>query len=174
MALIQTVSPENAEGDLKKAYDLFKERGVEVPAPLRLISASPEIFKLMIQRNHYYMNHPKLSFPLLAHIRYMVSCRLDYAFCRTFNRNLLMMQGMSEDDFEKMGTDPEESMLEENERLMLSFVLRAMDDPESITAEDIDSLHSAGWNDTDIFDALGQGVGMIDHNIFMRVFKPEF
>ncbi len=174
MTLIQTVSPEDAEGNVKKGYDLFKERGVEIPAPLRLISASPEYFKLMIQRNQYYMNHPNLSFPLLAHIRYFVSSRLDYGFCRMFNKKLLIMQGVSEEDFEKMGNDPEKSLLEENERLMLSFVLRAMDDPDSVTAEDMEKLRKAGWKDSDVFDALAQGVGMIDHNIFMRVFKPDF
>ena len=56
---------------------------------------------------------------------------------------------------------------------MLSFVIRAMDDPEAITKDDIEGLRAVGWTDADMLDALAQGVGMMDHNIFMRVFKPR-
>jgi len=174
MSLIETVPPEEAEGDIKKGYDLFTERGVEVPKPLRMLSASPEIFKIMIQRNEYYSNHPNLSFSLLAHIRYFVSTKLDYKFCSIHNKKLLMQQGLAETEIEKMGMDPEKSMLEENERLMVTFVLKAMEDPESISAKDIDQLHRFSWTDSDIFDALAQGVGMFDHSIFARTFKPDF
>jgi hypothetical protein len=50
---------------------------------------------------------------------------------------------------------------------------RYFDEISAITREDIDQLHAGGWADSDIFDALAQGVGMIDHSIFMRVFKPD-
>ena len=84
------------------------------------------------------------------------------------------MQGLDENEIEAMGLDPDKSMLEENEQLMLKFVLNAMESPEAITKKDIDILNRAGWKDSDIFDALVQGVGMIDHNILMKVFKPNF
>lgn len=174
MSLIQTVIPGQATGDVKKGYDIFKQRGVDIPHPLRLISASPEYFKLMMIRNQYYMNHPNLSFPLLAHIRYFVSKKLNYRFCKLFNKEQLIRQGATEGDFQIMGDNPEKSLLEDNEKTMLIFVLKAMDDPESIGSEDIEKLRNAGWQDSDMFDALAQGVGMIDHSIFMRVFKPQF
>jgi len=174
MTLIQTVPPEEANGDIKKGYDLWTERGVEVPTPIRMLSASPDIFKLMIQRNQYYSNHPNLSFSLLSHIRYFVSTKLNFKFCSIHNKNLLLMQGLEEKEIDRMGIDPEKSMLEDNERQMVAFVLNAMDGPESITEKDIDQLRGTGWTDNDIFDALAQGVGMIDHSIFMKVFKPDF
>lgn len=174
MTLINTIPPEKAEDAIKKGYDHFTERGVDVPDPLRLYSASPGLFDLMIKRNQYYANHPNLSFALLAHIRFFVATKLAYPFCRTHNKKLLLMQGVEETEFEKMGMDPDKSMLEETEKKMAAFVLRAMDAPESIDKKDIDILHEAGWEDRDIFDALAQGVGMIDHNIFMNVFKVAF
>lgn len=54
---------------------------------------------------------------------------------------------------------------------MLVFVLRAMKDPEGIAAEDLDLLRQEGWTDSDILDALIQAVGMMDHNILMRILK---
>ncbi len=174
MTLIATVQPENARGEVQKGYALFTARGVAVPHPIRLLSTSPELFKLMIQRNEYYSHHPKLSFALLAHIRYFVSTKLDYTFCAMHNKNLLMLQGMEESDIARMGIDPDKSMLEAHERHMAAFVLKAMAAPESIEKADMDALHAAGWRDSDILDALAQGVGMIDHSIFMRAFKPDF
>lgn len=174
MSLIATVRPEDAEGDIKKGYDLFTQRGVDVPRPFRLLSASPRLFDLMVRRNQYYTNHSHLSFSLLAHIRYFVSSKLNYGFCKKHNKKLLLMQGLKESEIEQMGMDPDKSMLEAHERLMASFVLRAMNTPESISNIEIDELHSAGWKDSDILDALAQGVGMLDHHIFMQVFKPEF
>ncbi len=174
MTLINTVAPENAKGEIKKGYDLFLERGIKVPNPFRLLSASPKMFDMLVTRNKYFSNHPNLSFELLAHIRYFVSKNLNYEFCCKHNKNLLLMQGACEDDFKKMDDDPEKSLLEENELFMLKFVLKAMDSPESISEKDINQLKESGWEDSDIFDALAQGVGMIDHNYFMKVFKPDF
>lgn len=172
-ALIQTASPETGQGEIQKGYDFFKNRGVDMPHPMELMTASPGYFSIMFNRNLYYSNHPNLSFPLLAHIRYFASCRLDYGFCKIFNKEQLMKMGMTKADFQAMGDDPAKSLLEENEQRMLSFVIRAMDDPEAITKDDIEGLRAVGWTDADMLDALAQGVGMMDHNIFMRVFKPR-
>jgi len=172
-ALIQTSTPDTATGEIQKGYEIFNKRGVDMPDPMRLMSASPGYFGIMLQRNIYYSNHPNLSFSLLAHIRYFASCRLDYSFCRIFNKKMLAKMGVSKEDFTAMSHDPEKSLLEDNEKHMLLFVLKAMEKPEAVTAQDIEALRNEGWTDSDIFDGLAQGVGMMDHNIFMRVFKPE-
>lgn len=172
-ALIKTAAPETAEGDIKKGFELFKKRGIDMPDPLALITASPGYFSIMLQRNLYFSGHPTLSPSLLAHIRYFVSSRLAFSFCQIFNKSLILKMGMTEDEFSAMGNDPRKCLLEDREKEMLIFVLKAMDDPESIGSEDIDRMHREGWADNDILDALIQGVGMMDHNILLRIFKPS-
>lgn len=172
-SLIQTATPETARGDIQKGFDLFARRGVDMPDPLRLMTASPGYFSIMLNRNIYYATHPNLSGSLLAHIRYFAACRLNYSFCRIFNRDMILRMGMTEEEFRAMGDDPQKCLLEEREKKMLVFVLRAMKDPEAVCADDLYPLQQAGWTDGDMLDALAQGVGMIDHNIFMRVFKPQ-
>jgi alkylhydroperoxidase family enzyme len=174
MTLINTVSPQKAEGDIKKGYAIFLNRGSDVPNPIRMLSASPGYFNLMIERNKYYANHPALSFSLLAHIRYLVSKKIGNQFCAKHNQKLLVKQGLSEEDLERMGMDADKSLLEDHERLMLDFVLRAMDDPHAISKKDIELLHEAGWEDRDILDATAQAIGMVDHTFFKDVFKPDF
>ena len=84
MALINTVSPEKAEGSIKEAYEMFMKNIGMIPKPMEMMSASPALFDLQLQRIRYFSKHPKLSFPLLAHIRYLVAHNLNYAFCMDF------------------------------------------------------------------------------------------
>jgi hypothetical protein len=140
---------------------------------MEMISVSPGLFEISLRRLRYLLSHPNLSFPLLTCIRYLVSYHLDYPACRKFNRCLLEKQGLSEDDFKKMESDPFQSLLEKHESAMLSFVVRAVKSPDAITANDIQELRSLGWGDRDMVDALAQGVGMIDHAIMVKVFQMD-
>ena len=106
-------------------------------------------------------------------IRYLVAHNLDYRFCMDFNKHILKKQGLEEADIRKMEADPAQSLLEENERAMLAFVVKAVQAPGSVTAEDIDRLRELGWEDRDMVDALSQGVGMIDHAIMAQVFQMD-
>ena len=58
MALIQTVSPEKAEGETKEVYGILQKNIGVIPAPMELASASPGILRLMWQSLQYYSQHP--------------------------------------------------------------------------------------------------------------------
>jgi hypothetical protein len=173
MALINTVSPEKAEGSIKEAYEMFMKNMGMIPRPLEMMSVSPALFDIQLQRIRYFSKHPKLSFPLLAHIRYLVAHNLNYGFCMDFNKLMLKKQGIGEEDIRKLEADPSQSLLEENESAMLTFVVKAVKKPGSITAEDVKKLKDLGWEDRDMVDALSQGVSMIDHSIMMQVFQID-
>ena len=105
MALINTVSLEQAEGTMKEAYDMFMKNFGVIPTPMEMMSASPAFFGLQLQRVQYYANHPTLSFALLSHIRYLVAHNLNYSFCMDFNKLMLKKQGLEDDDIHKMEAD---------------------------------------------------------------------
>jgi len=169
--LIQTAVPETAEGDVKKGFELFEKRGIDMPVPLLLTTASPGYFSIMLKRNIYFSTHPTLSPALLAHIRYFISSRMAFGFCTGFNKSLILKMGMTEAQFSVMGDDPEQCLLEDREKHLLVFVLKGVADPEAVGSQDIALLHQDGWTDSDIVDALIQAVGMMDHNILMRILK---
>ena len=102
MALIKTIEPGKAEGQAKEIYDTMQSLAGMVPAPLQLASASPWMLNIMWQSIQYFSKHPTLSFALLSTIRYLVAREYDYAFCTSLNRKFLMMQGMSEEDIQKI------------------------------------------------------------------------
>ena len=140
---------------------------------MEMLSASPALFELQLRRIHYLSRHPTLSFALLAHIRYLVAHNLDYRFCTDFNLHILKKQGLEEADIRKMETDPSQALLEENERAMLAFVVKAVKSPASVTTREIQRLRELGWENSDMVDALTQGVSMIDHSIMMQVFQMD-
>ena len=173
MALIHTVQPEKAEGIVKEGYEMFMQNLGIIPRPMEMLSASPALFELQLRRIRYFSKHPRLSFALLAHIRYLVALNLEYRFCIDFNQHILKKQGVEEADLRKMEADPSQSLLEENESAMLAFVVRAVKSPETVTADEISRLRGMGWEDRDMLDALAQGVSMIDHAIMGQVFQMD-
>lgn len=173
MALINTVQLEQAQGAVKEGYDMFMEKIGIIPKPIELLSASPALFELQLRRVHYYSQHPKLSFALLAHIRYLVAHNLSFHFCTDFNKYFLKKLGLEEEDLRRLEADPSQSLLEKNESAMLAFVVNAVKSPGSVTAEDIDRLRELGWQDSDIMDALAHGAGMIEHAVMGQVFQMD-
>ena len=173
MALIQTVSPEKAEGQAKEIYDTMLNTAGVIPTPLQLASASPWMLDMMWRSIQYYTQHPNLGFALLSSIRYLVAQHYDYAFCTNFNKNFLKMQGMSENDIEKIAEDPLKAPLDDRDRVMLGFVMKAIKTPDAIVQEDTDQLHDLGWTDSDILDALAHGTNMIGSSILMKTFKMD-
>jgi alkylhydroperoxidase family enzyme len=173
MPLIKTISPEKAEGTIKEAYEMFIQNIGLIPKPMEMMSASPALFELQLRRIEYLRQHPKLSFPLLAHIRYLVARNLDYPYCTDFNKMILKKQGLGEDDIQRMEADPTQALLEDDERAMLAFVVKAVKTPAEVAPAEIDKLRDLGYEDRDIMDALAQGVSMIDHAIMMQVFQME-
>ncbi len=173
MVLIKTVEPDVAEGKAKDIYDFMQKNVGVIPAPLQLASASPWMLDMIWQSIQYYSQHPNLGFGLLSSIRYLVAQQYDYAFCTGFNRNMLKMQGFSDEDIEKMEKDPPRAPLDDKDRAMVAFVMKAIKEPDSVEKQDMDRLHDLGWTDSDIMDALAHGTNMIGSSILMKTFKMD-
>jgi alkylhydroperoxidase family enzyme len=173
MALIQFVEPAKAQGQAKEIYDTMQKNAGVIPAPLQLASASPWMLNMVWQSIRYYSRHPNLGFGLLSAIRYLVAQQYDYVFCTDFNKNMLKMQGLSDDDIKKMEQDPLQAPLDDKDRAMVAFVMKAVKTPDAVTKEDMDRLHDLGWTDSDIMDALAHGTNMIGSSILMKTFKMD-
>ena len=173
MALIQTVDPDKAEGQAKEIYDFMQKNAGVIPAPLQLSSASPWMLEMVWQSIQHFSQHPNLGYGLLSSIRYLVAQQYDYAFCIGFNKNMLKMQGLSDEDIEKMEKDPLQAPLDDKDRAMVAFVMKAIKTPDAIEKRDMDRLHDLGWTDSDIMDALVHGTNMIGSSILMKTFKMD-
>jgi uncharacterized protein YciW len=90
-----------------------------------------------------------------------------------FNKHILKLQGLEEEDIRRMESDPATSLLEEKDGAMLVFVVKAIQAPSSVEADEIEALKEMGWDDRDLVDALAHCVNMIDHSIMMQVFQMD-
>jgi hypothetical protein len=173
MALIQTVAPEEAEGKVKEIYDFMQENIGITPAPMQLASASPWMIEMAWQSIQYFTQHPNLGFGLLSTIRYLVAQQYDYTFCTGFNRKMLEMQGLTGEDIQKMEEDPLQAPLDDKDRAMVSFVMKAIKSPDAVEKQDMVELHDHDWADSDILDAMAHATNMVASSILMKTFKMD-
>lgn len=172
MALIQTVTAEEAEGKVKEVYDRLMETARVIPLPMQMMSASPDLLAIQIQSLGHYFRHPTLSFALLAHIRLMVAHLFKYPYCVEFNSSLLqMLTDITDEQLDAVKADPAAAMLDEKDRAMLLFVLKSVTSPETVEQGDVDSLKNMGWTEKDIFEATHHGADMIRHGTLFKAFK---
>ncbi|MDD2903743.1 MAG: hypothetical protein PHU44_15060 [Syntrophales bacterium] len=161
MFILNHVKPEEATGKVVEVYAMFPPE-IPVPEPLLMMSASPELVHLWTQNIiRYYRNHDRLDLGLMAAIRYLLSCENGYDACANFNAGLLQQAGgLSAAELADMRAHPEKAPLEESQKEMLLFVLKAVKFPEKVTRADVEKLHELGWRDQDIYDATFIGAFM--------------
>lgn len=174
MPLLKTVKPGEAEGVVKEVYDAMEAAAKTVPKPLQMASVSPKFLQLQSKMMDYYMTHPTLSFPLLAHIRYAVASHEGYYYCINFNAGILsMFLEVGEEQLEAIKEDPSRAKLDQKDKALFEFVVKAIKDPSSTAHEDADRLRGLGWKDEDIFDALAHGVNMVSAGISFKALKMD-
>ena len=173
MAIINTHTPESAEGEVKEILQTVQGMLKMIPGPMELASASPWMIKNAWASVQYFSQHPNLGFGLLSSIRYLVARQTGFAFCTGFNKNFLQLQGMTEVDIEKMAADPSKAPLEDKDRALLAFVVKAVKDPDAVGEKDMDNLRGLGWQDSDILEAMAHGTNMVASAILMKTFKMD-
>lgn len=159
MTLIQTIPPEQAEGRLA---DLYREiAGVfgYVPNAFRLYSASPDLLETQWRQTLYFIRHPRLSFPLLACTRMLVSQANQCDYCVDLNAAFLIERaGFTPEQVAATRRDPAQAPLPDADRALLLFTLKTTATPEAVSGSDLDALRALGWSDADILDATTHAV----------------
>ena len=172
MAIIKIQTAETATGQVKEFYDELHKLMPDIPKPLQLTSASPGLFAIISQQMKYFMNHPNLGPLLQAHIRLLVAFNTDYPYCVDLNTGLLkLFAKLSDEEVAAVRTDPDKAKLEDKDKAMLKFVVKAVARADEIEQKDIDELRGLGWSDPDIYDAAVAGTSMVAMGMLFNVFK---
>ena len=77
MSLIAMQSPETATGEVARIYSEMQQMMGSVPNAMRIFSLNPLWLRQQWDYIGYYMNHPNLSFPLLAVVRMQAGYSTD-------------------------------------------------------------------------------------------------
>jgi alkylhydroperoxidase family enzyme len=173
MALVKTTPPEKAEGKLAELYAEVEQMFGMVPNNVRMLGVSPALLENQLQLIGHYREHPNLSTPFLAMTRMLVSKACHSPYCQNLNSGLLLKAGFTKEQIAAMQADPAQVPLDEKQKTLLLFVLKACDNPHSVSAEDMDRLRSLGWSEVDVVDAVAHGGRMVGTNIIFDTFKID-
>lgn len=174
MAIIKTILPENATGEVAEIYVTVKNAIGFVPNSFVLSSANPFILKQQAEYIANFSRHKTISAELTAVIRMLVSQTTRCGYCIDLNTALLINKlGWTADQVKATKDNYLNSPLKEKDKALLGLVLKAVKDSNSVAAEDIESLRKLGWTDGDIFDAVTYGARMVSSDILINAFKVE-
>ncbi len=151
---IDTAAPSGEQDWVDRIIGPYAEMLGRVPGGLRMLSVSPPLLEHYAGTIGYYMDHPRLSQPLTAFIRYLVSWRGDCAYCVDLNEAFLMNAGLDLETIRAARDDPDRAPLPDREKALLRLAVEAVDMPQAVTAERLDALRDEDWTDRDIFDAV--------------------
>ncbi len=174
MTILQTVTPETATGEIAEIYAQIKQAWGYVPTAIQAFSANP--FLLRHQWEYYgnIMQHPRLTFPLTASIRMLVSQAGNCTYCIDMNAGMLInMAGWTPGQIAATRADFNDSPLSPQEKILLGLVLKATRDSNGVNVADLQAARAAGWSDSDILDAVNHGARMVAADIIINGFKVE-
>ncbi len=173
MTLLNTVSPDQAEGKVAEIYQQISEAFGFIPNAMNLYSVSPAAMERQWAYLGYNMQHPKLSPLLLALIRLLVSVDKGCDYCVNLNTGILLQNGLSMDDIQALKQDTTQAPLEEADMAMLQFVLKATNEAHARSVQEVQQLRDYGFEDKDIFDAVQHGAHMVATEILFDTFDLE-
>ncbi len=174
MSLLTTINPENATGEVAEMYRGIQSVMGRVPSVMQLWSASPFLMRQNWDYSNYMMQHPTLTMQLSATIRMLISEQNDCRYCIDFNAALLIDHCQwTEEQVLATRANYADSPLNEREKCLLGFVLKATHDSHSVTADDVANLRTQGWTDCDIYDALNHAARMVAGDIMINALKVE-
>lgn len=170
MFILAYQTPEQATGGTAAIYEYFINKRSPVPAPLQLLSASPELLRLQFDQIGYFSHHQALSFPLLAAIRFLAAREACYDQCTDLNRIWLSKTGLSAQDLTDLAEGRNVEAFSEAENSLLAVVAKMLR-KEKITEAEVQRLRNQGWQDSDILDACAQGANLISASYLFSAFS---
>ena len=171
MFMINYITPEKAEGAIKEIYGMFPKE-VGVPQPLQLYSASPAYLKRQMTIIKYFTQNSSFDFPLLAALRYVGASTTCFDQCSLFNKKLLLSLGLTENEITTLGIVPSETF-EDKDAALITLAAKAVNNPDSVTKEDLDAASAHGWSDQEVFEGVAYAAQMSTVGIVFRTFANK-
>jgi uncharacterized peroxidase-related enzyme len=172
MSLLKTVEPNEAQGRVKKVYDEIQDTFGTIPDGIQLWSVNPKAVEAQWEHIKEVLSMDKDSQKLHTIIRYLMSESNGCEYCIGFNGGMLInMFGMSPQELQTMKEKPNTAPLNEKNKQLLLFALKAVKNAHAITSDDIAKLEDSGLTQTQIFDIVKSAAHMYVVNILFDTFK---
>jgi len=173
MSLINTISPDQADGAVAAIYRGVEEKFGFVPNGLQLLAPSPRLLEDQVGRIAYFHSHPTLSAPLTAAIRYLVADHSGCTYCVDLNAGMLAQMGIAPDVIQAARQDPDVLPLDARDNAMLHLALKVVRAAHEVQASDIAELRALGWSDREILEAAHHATFAVSLDLVFNAFKVD-
>lgn len=153
MSLLKTIKPEEANPEIKFAYDELEKTFQKVPNVFQFFTANPHFFFKQVEYLNYFRQHPNLDFIFFAMLRLVISVRRNGEYCVRLNSAMLKYMGYTQQQLDEIITDPSKVNFEENKKALFLLALKVENDSGELIENDLIEVRNYGWSDSDIFDA---------------------
>lgn len=149
MAFINTVSPAEAEGDVREMYERFEGKYGYVPSYTQVFSHRPEVMQLWadllygVRRN---MDGRRFELVTVS-----AAMAIGSTLCSLAHGKALT-EYFGARDLLAIVNDSDDNPLSEAEKAMVRFARRIARHAASVTAADVEELRAHGFDDAEIFD----------------------
>jgi len=155
MFIIDTISKEEAQGEVKEIYEKMEESLGFIPPHTNLfatldLQGLQEFFKL----NIYLQNHNKIDAKLLPFIRLYIASSECRNYCKSFNTKLLLASGVKRNLLKNIVEQFDEIPFEVNQKTLAKKIIRAIYESEQLNRNDLEELYKYGFSDKDFYDLL--------------------
>lgn len=170
MARIPLIDPENATGDLANTFAEIKSHSGKVGNIWRALGNNPRMLKAVWDRRQSAMEGDALSLTTKESIALAVSEANACKYCVTNHSAALSRLGESTERIEEIR---QHKGRDEAEQAIIDFSVKASTDPHSITDDQYESLHTLGYSDEAIFEAVGVATHYTAVNRFLDTFVVD-
>ena len=171
--LLNPVPPAGQENRVEAVYQAIQKHLGFVPDGLRLYSFSPPLLETFVGNVSYFNSGERLSPALMAMIRYVVSSEAKCNFCIDMNEGFLTNMGFDLDVVRAARNNLDSAPFPANEKILLKLAVKSVNDPDSVSAHDVQEAKDNGWSERDIFDAVAQAASNRAFNYVLRTFKVD-
>lgn len=172
--LVIPQAPIGDEARVNAIFDAVQEGIGFIPDGLRLYSFSPPLLETFMGNVHYFNGGgTRLSGELTAMIRYLVSWQAGCSFCIDMNEGMLVNLGKDLEQIRAARTNPDMAPVSGKDKVLLKLALKASNNPEFVTQQDLEQARQQGWEDRDLFDSVVQAASIRAFNIVLSTFKVE-
>ncbi len=151
MAWIQVIDEENADDELKAAYDRIKGARGKVANILKIHSLKPET---MLAHEELYLallfRKSGLSREERELIATVVSAANNCAYCVQHHAEALNHYWQDRARVDRLVQDPDAVELPARTRIMLAYAIKLTRTPDNLQEQDVQTLRQAGFGDDDI------------------------
>ena len=174
MSLLNIPTTQNATGEIKEIFEEIQSMIGMLPNGIRFWSVSPEALKVQWNGIKRGFSKDEESIRLAAIIRYLMSSENECTYCIGFNGGMLInMHGMTQDELLTMKEDPSKAPLGEKNRALLLFAIKAVNNADSVNAEDIEALKQLGVSEEEMFEIVKSASHMFVVNTLFKTFKVQ-